>query len=184
MFFVYLDCLGGCLFCIVCVYLDCLDGVVLFCIPKAAPPKIPSECETNQVTMQRIQQPNKLLLFTLEIIGNNHPTNQPCHLLQQTYLLLQLQKKSPKKPKDQIANLQTNQPCDRPLKTLKKLLLRSPIMILAKGSIPPKNMDILNASAPTPFNGTNFHPFLTHFFLPQLNLTLGFYTWPQSEKHL
>ena len=46
-------------------------GLVLFCIPKAAPPKIPSVCETNQVTMQRIQQPNRLLLFTLEIIGNN-----------------------------------------------------------------------------------------------------------------
>ena len=34
----------------------CIVGRRLFCIQKAAPPKIPSECETNQLTMHRIQQ--------------------------------------------------------------------------------------------------------------------------------
>ena len=60
---IYLDCLGGCSVLSVYIWIVWM-GLVLFCILKAAPPKIPSVCETNQVTMQRIQQPNRLLLFT------------------------------------------------------------------------------------------------------------------------
>ena len=37
----------------------------LFCIQKAAPPKIPSECETNQLTMHRIQQTKSLSTFKI-----------------------------------------------------------------------------------------------------------------------
>ena len=39
-----------------------LEGVC-FVFSAAAPPKIPSECETNQLTMHRLQQTNPLSTF-------------------------------------------------------------------------------------------------------------------------
>ena len=49
----------------------CIVGRRLFCIQKAAPPKIPSECETNQLTMHRIQQTTPCLHFKDRLIDQD-----------------------------------------------------------------------------------------------------------------
>ena len=104
------DCLDGCLF---CVYLDCLDEGCSVLYSESCPTKDslwvwnqPSDHAANTATKQT---------FSI-YIGNywKQSSNKPVLSSNTANILASaITNKSPKKPKDQIANWQTNQPIQR-----------------------------------------------------------------------